>query len=61
MPGLLALLIPVLIKEAPGLVASIIAILHKEGKITPKEVLDFVNSFDPEGGASFFKPKGGGV
>ena len=57
MPGLLAILIPELVKEAPVLVGQIIAILRKQGKITAQEVLDFVNSFDPQGGASFFKPK----
>lgn len=56
MPGLLALLLPTLIKEAPILVAQIISIMHKEGKISAAEVLEFVNSFDPGGGASFFKP-----
>lgn len=57
MPGLAAILLPALIQEAPQLVAQIIGILHKQGKITPEEVVAFIDSFDPGGGAAFFKPK----
>jgi hypothetical protein len=51
-----AILLPALIQEAPVLVAQIIAILHKQGKITAQDVVDFVASFPEGGGASFFKP-----
>lgn len=43
-----------LAQTAPQLVADIIAVLHKQGKITTDEVVAFLDSFPKEGGASFF-------
>lgn len=57
MSPLLVAILPALITEAPLLVAQIIGILHKQGKVTAEEILDFVNSFPAGGGASFFPIK----
>ena len=57
MSPLLVMLLQGVIQEAPMLVGQVIAILHKQGKVTPEEIAAFITSFDPGGGASFFTPK----
>jgi hypothetical protein len=57
MTPLLVALLQGIIAEAPGLVGQVIAILHKQGKVTAEEIATFISSFDPGGGASFFTPK----
>lgn len=54
MPPLAVTLLFSLAEKAPGLIADIIAELHKSGKITTQEVIDFLGAFPKEGGISFF-------
>ncbi len=53
-PATLAIIFTSLAKEAPALVASVIAILHKQGHITPDEVAAYLVSVKTQTGASFF-------